>query len=421
MAKSNPQRIPVVPGIKFRLSSRDPERTFTDAEGNTRKERGVFELSFKDAQGHQRRRRVEGGITAAQSALNLEHAARNRHAPTSDPRLKFGTAADQWWEARAKNQRPATQSAYSAGLKHLRREFGNKRLTDITPAAVAAFVDRQRRHGLKGWTIKGQLTVLSSVYKYASRHLGYTGTSPVTLLDRVERPNTEDERDKRILTPDELARLIAALDEHYRLLFELAAETGARLSEALGLVWGEIDLDAATVTFTHQLDRKGKRVPLKTKRSRRCLEITPILVGKLREAKVGAAASGKYDLVFVTRRTSKPHDQRNVGGRVLERAVKRAGLEATERDGQVLEHAPTFHSLRHSHGSALIASGWDIEEVSARLGHSNVATTQRIYVHAYDAAKRSEQRRNRLAALYAPGEGMTAGAIVTALPNKGPA
>ena len=56
--------------------------------------------------------------------------------------------------------------------------------------------------------------------------------------------------------------------------------------------------------------------------------------------------------------------------------------------------------MRHSHASALIAAGWDIAEVSARLGHSSVATTQRIYVHQFDAAGRSDHRRDRLAALY---------------------
>ena len=87
-----------------------------------------------------------------------------------------------------------------------------------------------------------------------------------------------------MLTPDELARLLAAVDEPYRTIFELAAETGARLGETLGLVWGEIDFDQATVTFTHQLDRNGRRVALKTRRSRRCIEITPALVSKLRAA-----------------------------------------------------------------------------------------------------------------------------------------
>jgi integrase len=41
--------------------------------------------------------------------------------------------------------------------------------------------------------------------------------------------------------------------------FELAAETGARLGETLGLLWGEIDFDDAAVTFAHQLDCKGQR------------------------------------------------------------------------------------------------------------------------------------------------------------------
>jgi integrase len=99
-------------------------------------------------------------------------------------------------------------------------------------------------------------------------------------------------------------------------------------------------------------------------------------------------------------RAPPPHDHRNIGGRVLARAVEGSDLGAVERDGQVIEPAPTFHSLRHSHASALIAQGWDIEEVSSRLGHSNTAITQRIYVHQFDAAGRSDDRRQRLSALY---------------------
>src|SRR5262249_17378721 len=105
-------------------------------------------------------------------------------------------------------------------------------------------------------------------------------------------------------------------------------------------------------------------------------------------------------LVFRTR-TGTGHDHRNIGGRVLTRAVKRAGLEAVEdRHGRIVRPAPTFHDLRHSHASALIAQGWAIEEVRSRLGHASVATTQRIYVHAFDAARRSDDRRARLNKIY---------------------
>jgi integrase len=367
----------------------------TSADG-----RPAYEIGWRDAQGRQRWRRVEGGIKAARAALADAHSARARgERVATDPRLRFEDAADAWWNARVTRLRPATQSAYGAGLKHLLERFGRERMADITPAGVAAFIAAQQRAGLKGWTIKGQLTVLSSIFTYSARHLGLVGVNPVSLLDRVERPNSDDERPKRVLSPEELRRLLDSVDERYRLIYELAAETGGRLAETLGLVWGEVDLDKQTVCFTHQIDRQGRRMPLKTKRSRRCIEVTPALVSKLRAAKVAADRSGPHDLVFVTRNLTA-HDHRNIGGRVLARAVTRAGLGAVERDGRVVEHAPTFHSLRHSHGSALIAAGWDIEEVSARLGHSDVGTTQRSYVHAYDAARRSSGRRDRLMLMY---------------------
>jgi integrase len=89
-----------------------------------------------------------------------------------------------------------------------------------------------------------------------------------------------------------------------------------------------------------------------------------------------------------------------------------------DKDGAIVLPAPTFHDLRHSHASALIANGWDIEEVSARLGHASVATTQRIYVHAFDAARRSEDRRERLGKLY--GDSNNVLAMNTAADNLAP-
>jgi integrase len=220
----------------------------------------------------------------------------------------------------------------------------------------------------------------------------------VTLLDHVERSSSADEKPKRILAGDELRRLLAAIDPDHRLIFETAAETGAPLAETLGIVWREVDLDAETITFSHQLDSHGARIPLKTKRSRRTIGVTPSLIAKLREHKL---AGGPHDLVFVTR-VGTPHDHRNVGGRVMARAVKRAGLQAVSDEIP----APTFHPLRHSHSSALIAHGWDPVEVSARLGHASVSSTLMIYAHEFDAARRS-QDRDRLASLYGRPDGST--------------
>jgi integrase len=61
----------------------------------------------------------------------------------------------------------------------------------------------------------------------------------------------------------------------------------------------------------------------------------------------------------------------------------------------------SLHTLRHSHGSVLLADGVDLPTVSERLGHSSVRVTADIYSHALrgrdqDAARRWDEfmRRN---------------------------
>lgn len=358
-------------------------------KGIYRRPDGRLEIGWRDAAGKLHWRVVDGGIKAARAALAEEHAkrARGEAAPTN-PRLTFNDAADAWLEARVSRLRPGTQRAYGVALKHLREHFGSQRMSRITTTQVATYV--ASKDTLKGWTIKGHLTVLSAVFRYAIRHLGVTTPNPVGLLDSVERPSTEDEKPKRILDAVELSLLIEAVPSKHRLIFRVAAETGSRLAEALGLAWQDIDLERQTITFDCQLNRAGQRVKLKTARSRRTLEVTPALIGELRKHKLASEKTTPDALVFV-RRSGQGHDHRNIGGRVLAKAVERAGLATPP---------PTFHDLRHSHASALIAAGMDIESVSARLGHADISTTQRIYVHAFDAVKRSDERRALLTSIY---------------------
>ncbi len=129
------------------------------------------------------------------------------------------------------------QSAYGAGLIHLRAQFGRRRMTEISPSDVAAYVTAMQMQHYKGWTLRGHLVVLSSIFTYSARHLGLVGVNPVSLLDRVERPSSDDEKPKRVLNADELNRLLACIEGDYAALFALGAETGARLAEVLGLTW----------------------------------------------------------------------------------------------------------------------------------------------------------------------------------------
>jgi len=257
---------------------------------------------------------------------------------------------------------------------------------------VARLIEELQRAGRKAWTIRGNLTVAGRIFDFARRRLGWAGQNPVRLLDRSERPRS-DQRERRVLGREELERLIGAADDRYCALFAFAAGTGARLGETLGLKWRSLDLERSTASITHQLDRQGRHVELKTARSRRTVELPASLVSLLRARKLEAPYSGNDDYVFAARQGG-PLEHRNVGGRALSRAVERAGLEG---EGQA---APTFHALRHGFASAWIASGGDLVELSAHLGHRDPSITASTYSHEFEKVARTDARRARLDGMF---------------------
>lgn len=60
----------------------------------------------------------------------------------------------------------------------------------------------------------------------------------------------------------------------------------------------------------------------------------------------------------------------------------------------------TFHVLRHTFASILIAQGHDPVFVSRQLGHANAAITLNVYAHLFDAARHAAKARERLEADY---------------------
>ena len=212
------------------------------------------------------------------------------------------------------------------------------------------------------------------------------------LLDRSERP-ASDTKPRRVLTGEELAALLDAAEDRYALIFRFAACTGVRLSECLGLKWRPIDFERGTAEITHQVDRSGSYAQLKTARSRRTIELPAPLVSELMAHKLASSRGSEDDYVFTTREGT-PHDQRNVGGRALGRAIKRAGIDCESQP------APTFHSFRHGFASAWIAAGGNVVELSAHLGHRDPSTTASTYAHEFERAARSDERRSRIESMY---------------------
>jgi integrase len=312
---------------------------------------------------------------------------RRKAAASAGGRVRFAEAADDW--LRSQRQlvgvgclRPRTLEAYETATRlHLKPYFGALQMRAIGPDQLVQWHAEQRALGASAWSIKGRWGTLRLILAHAARH-GIIGANPCDLLGRRERPKAGDAR-KRFLTDDEMRQLLSATSGRYQVLVALGLFAGLRLSEALGLIWREIDFSAGAIHVRHQLDRAGRRVELKTGRGRRDVTLMDSLGRMLREHKLASRHSANADPVLGTANQT-PLSQRNAT-RALDRATKSAGL------GDV-----TLHALRHTFASMLIAQGRDVIFVADQLGHSDPSITLRVYGHLFRAAREMRDARAQL-------------------------
>ncbi len=289
-------------------------------------------------------------------------------------KLTFGDVADLWIESIRARAKPKTMKTYESVLKiHLRPRFGQRKLTELSIDDVASMIAELQGQGKKAWTIRSILTVLSRVFAHAIRQ-GWVVANPVKGLDRTERPKS-DQAKMRILSSDEIEKVIKHTPKTYRVLLTTLTFTGMRISEALALTWAQIDFAAGLITVGKSKTAAG---------TGREIVLMPGLGKVLREHKLASGYSTDDDLVFVT----------SSGGAVSPQAMRRDGL------GKALERACVdhirLHDLRHTFASILIGEGMDVTFVADQLGHANPGITLSIYAKLFDPVRRRDEAREKL-------------------------
>jgi len=353
-----------------------------------------YEVGYLDSDKVQRWEVVDGGVEDAK-AYRADVVAKLGRGETV--RKTDETVADYaraWLERQRPRLRRRTHEGYRNAIEHhIIPALGSKRLREVRVDDVADLVAKMTADEKAGWTIKGTLTPLGRVFAAAVR-AGLITSNPVRGLDKDERPRIE-RREMRVLDADEIRALIAATPERYRLLVELSVLTGLRQSEALGLVWADLDLDGSRLRVRKQLDRNGERVEPKTETAKRTLRLPPSLVRHLRDHRERAFALGQArpeDFVFRTA-TGRPMAHRNVVRRGLGKAIDAASLNGDGRPKL------TWHSLRHTHASMLIAKRLAVTYVAHRLGHASPTITLGTYGHLWNEAEDDELATDALEAV----------------------
>lgn len=294
----------------------------------------------------------------------------NRQAPQS--RRPFDQFAREWIASCQGRTRRGfdedTREGYRKALEaHAIPHFGATPLRDIERRDVKALVAKLQRKGLSPATIACYLAPVRALFSDALED-GDVAANPAVKLAinaKASRDTPADEPERvKSLTRTELTAVLKAIPERQRLIFEVMAGTGCRISEALGLEWRDLGENGSTLRIERQWYRGTLKPNTKTEAGARTVRLSPDLAAKLWAR--GADATGP---MFHTR-TGKRLSDRNLR-RVLDTATEKAGVSG-------IGH----HVFRHSHGSILLDEGWSIPEVSERLGHADPSITARVYAHA---------------------------------------
>ena len=227
---------------------------------------------------------------------------------------------------------------------------------------------------------------LSRMLKHAVQW-GVITRNPATMVDAPRVQHSEIE----ILSAADRQRALAAL--RGKVLYPivaLALGTGMRRGELLALRWSDVDLDGATLRVEQALEwtQRGGLVfkAPKTKHGRRTITLAPTTVAELHQHR---RAQLEQCLAFGRR---KPADDALVfANRKGEPRVPGSVTKEWTTAMQPLGITATFHSLRHTHASTLIASGLDILTISRRLGHGTPAITLNVYGHLIRPDDRAAQ------------------------------
>jgi integrase len=194
-------------------------------------------------------------------------------------------------------------------------------------------------------------------------------------------------KNKAIVVPPEVAWKIAmALSLQHRTLVLLAAGTGMRMSELLGLRWGDVDFTSKTITLnrTWVYGRIGDG---KTEESRKPVSIGNRTAEFLQEWRSQTPYAGNDDWVFAS---SKLRGARPISGSQFVKDYVRPlfvehGLIEADYTGRA-----GLHAFRHSLATVLIVDEKvDPKTAQGILRHATSDITMDIYTHAQDAAKRA--------------------------------
>ena len=294
----------------------------------------------------------------------------------------FGDYIEQWVEDLRDSIEATTYNGYKGQINFAIKPYFNKlkiTLKTITEEDIKLFYKVQMKR-VSAVTVRHYHANIRKCLQdaYVDNRI------PCNPADKVKLPKAENYVGK-YYTKDELKILIEKIQGtqlEYPVI--MAIHYGLRRSEIAGLKWGAIDFEYKTIRINHtmtysKVDGKYQIITkdrAKNKKSIRTLPLMPIVEEMLLKMRSEQEKNEKFfnncyednDYIYVHEDGSSYNP--NFISTEFGKFLKRNKLKKIR-----------FHDLRHSCATLLRHGGVKMEDIQKWLGHSQLATTEKIYAH----------------------------------------
>jgi len=287
---------------------------------------------------------------------------------------KFSTLekfADVWETQVLVHQKPSSVKAAKSHLRtYIRKHLGKVLLHELTPQIQQNFVTLLSQK-VSRKTVLNVLGTLGSMMRTA-KSWGYC-VQTITTSD-LALPVDEIHERARFFNGEEARKIIMLAAEPYRTMFAIAAMTGLRAGEVVGLQVSDLDLERRVI-HVQRSAWYGRVQTVKSKASRAPVAMADALVTLLKEY-LATWKANPEGFLFLNR-NGRPYAANKVVEYglwpVLDKLkIKRAGM----------------HAFRHCHASLLMDVGANPTVTKEQMRHSDARITLGVYGHVIGDSQR---------------------------------
>jgi integrase len=275
---------------------------------------------------------------------------------------------------------PNTYEQRKAYIKnHIGPKIGKIALTSLTPMHVQKFYNDLIEHFGPGH-VQNIANLLSKALNQAVRW-GIISRNPATL---VKKPSTSRKNTKiKVWMVEEQKKFLKCVEEDnqfYYTLFLLALTSGMREGELLALFRECVDLKNNSITVKRTIVRMSHGVYIgdkpKTESSIRTIQI-PMKTTQALRRWLMKCPPNSMNLVFPSPKTNGILHPNSLH-KAFDKYIKMAGVPRI-----------TFHGLRHTFATTLLANNVNPKIVQEMLGHATIKTTMDTYSHVLPNMQRT--------------------------------